>query len=103
VASHAGCRVWNQDFTQDPNVEGDCAHLRGECRDECSEVLTAGGVYWLSSHCVHESLPLLHDTERQFVRVSLPSKADWYEGCTPNPLGVKPAAKTAPARRFLLL
>jgi len=63
-------------------------------------LLASGGLYWLSSLCVHESLPVVQDVHRQFVRISLPSTADWYEGCTPNPKGIQPTGKIMPRRRF---
>lgn len=100
VASAEGCRAWNQDFDGEPEVEGDCEHLRPQCREESSQILEAGGLYWMNPLCVHESLPMPVDTKRQFIRLSLPSTADWYEGCTPNPMGVMPTGRIMPRRRF---
>lgn len=93
VSSVVGCRAWNQEFQGDPKPEGDCDHLRAECRPECEVVLQPNTLYWMNPSCVHESMPMDVETERTFVRLSLPSKCDWYEGCTPNPLGIKPTGK----------
>jgi hypothetical protein len=101
VSSVEGCVAWNQEFPGEPKVEGDCEHLREHCKEECKVVLKANTLYWMSPGCVHESLPQPVDVIRTFVRLSLPSKCDWYEGCTPNPLGVKPTGKISRRRRFL--
>ncbi len=99
VANHPGCRAWAQDFEGRPEVEGDCEHFRDQC-DE-GQVLKPGTLYWMNPACVHESLPMTKGVKRQFLRISLPSNADWYEGCTPNPKGIQPTGKIQPRRRFL--
>ncbi len=101
VSSVEGCRAWKQTFDGEPKVEGDCEHLRDRCREENEVVLGANKLYWMSPGCVHESILMKEWTARTFVRVSLPSDCDWYEGCTPNPLGVKPAGRTASKRKFM--
>lgn len=101
VASHIGCRAWNQDFDGEPAPEGDCEHMRPQALGKNAEVLAANRLYWLGAHCVHESLRQGEDVERQFVRLSLPSTAEWYEGCTPNPKGILPTGPIAPRRRFM--
>lgn len=100
VSSHFGCRAWEGVFS-DPVAEGCCEHLRKDCPDNKAIKLEANRLYWMSPHCIHESVVMQEDCRRQFVRISLPSSADWYEGCTENPLGIKPTGKIAPARRFL--
>lgn len=101
VSDVAGCRAWGQEFAGVPAPEGDCEHFRPQCRLDRQETLAPGGIYWLGPLCVHESLPMEKDTRRTFVRLSLPSKAEWYEGCTPNPRGVLPTGPVAPRRRFM--
>jgi hypothetical protein len=99
VSSVEGCRAWNQNFPGEPKVEGDCEHLREHCKE--AVVLEANSLYWMSPGCVHESMPVAADIQRTFVRLSLPSACDWYDGCTPNPLGVKPSGKIARRRQFI--
>jgi len=101
ISDVEGCRAWNQYFKGEPKVEGDCEHLRDECLEQNAITLKANALYWMSPSCVHESFPMIVDTKRTFVRLSLPSKCDWYEGCTPNPLGVKPAGKISFRRKFM--
>jgi hypothetical protein len=55
-------------------------------------------VYLCAPDLVHEGLPMAVDTPRQFCRVSFPSDAPWYEGYTPNPLGIKPTGPIHPPR-----
>jgi hypothetical protein len=101
ISSVEGCMAWNKDFRGEPKVEGDCEHLREQCQEKDGILLKANTLYWMNPGCIHESLPMKEDTVRTFVRLSLPSKCDWYEGCTPNPLGVKPTGKIAPRRYFM--
>ena len=90
AASHTGSRGWSQDFTGSAGPDGDCAHLAGEC-DPAAEVVLRGGVaYFCGALAVHESIPAAHDMQRQFVRLSMPSDAPWYEGYTANPTGIQP-------------
>lgn len=58
----------------------------------------AGDVYWVDGACVHESLPVVEDTKRQFVRLSMPNNGPWFEGYTKNPAGIQPSAETLPMR-----
>lgn len=101
ISDVVGCQAWHQLFSGDPKVEGDCEHLRNQCREDCAVTLKPRTLYWLSPSCVHESLPMSVNTRRTFVRLSLPSKCDWYDGCTPNPLGIKPTGKINLRRRFM--
>ena len=100
VSDVPGCRAWNQIFYGEPAVEGDCEHLRNQCKGN-GTILEPRQLYWFSPSCVHESLIQKHNVQRTFIRVSLPSKCDWYEGCTPNPLGIMPTGKIQKQRRFL--
>lgn len=95
LSSHVGCRAWYQWFDDLPKEDGDCEHLRKSCKPMCQFTLEPGRIYKFEPLTVHESIPMNRDTERQFVRVSYPSNAAWYEGYTENPLGIKP---TGPIR-----
>lgn len=100
VSSHAGCRIWAQEFEGWPGDEGGCEHLRGELKSE-GTVIGPGEVYWMGGLCVHESIPQPEAVKRQFVRLSLPSDCPWFEGYTENPLGVKPTGEILPRRVFM--
>lgn len=56
--------------------------------------------YWLDGLCVHESIIQKEDTQRTFVRLSMPSTAPWFEGYTKNPLGIQPTGKILTKRPF---
>lgn len=100
VSSHPGCRAWAQEFSGEVGDEGSCGHLRDELLSN-GTVLGAGEVYWLDGMCVHESIPQPASVNRQFVRLSLPSEAPWFEGYTENPLGVLPTGPILPRRKFM--
>ena len=70
AASVVGCRVWRGTFKGEPQNDGDLSHIR-EQLDE-GELVPAGVGFQLSPDCVHESLPLNTDTQRQFLRIALP-------------------------------
>jgi hypothetical protein len=100
VSSYVGCRAWKQLFKGEVGEEGNCEHLFDEL-DSPGTILEAGSVYWLGGLCVHESLTQPEKINRQFVRLSLPSDAPWYEGYTENPLGVMPTGPILPRRIFM--
>jgi len=99
VSSHPGCIAWNQDFEGWPGWEGECDHLAGQCG--VGTVFGANEVYWVDGLCVHESIPQSNPVSRQFVRLSMPSSAPWFEGYTVNPLGVLPTGEILPRRLFM--
>ncbi len=101
VASHVGCRAWNGQFEGFPGYEGECDHLADQCCPENEVVFGAGEVYWVDGLCVHESIPQAQAVDRQFVRLSMPSTAPWFEGYTENPMGVKPTGPILPRREFM--
>lgn len=98
AASHTGCRAWTGEIAGWPGPNGDCEHMRSELREVASMSLLGGRVYRLNPTAVHEAIALEQATRRQFVRLSLPSEAPWYEGYTPNPTGVQPTGPIHPAR-----
>lgn len=100
VSSIPACRAFNQHFDGWPGEEGDCEHMRDQLTD--GTLLASGEVFWLDGLCVHESLRMKSRmTERQFVRVSLPSNAPWFEGYTVNPSGVLPTGPILLRREFM--
>lgn len=98
AASVAGCNVYAGDFQGYPGPNGDCSHLKDECNDKTTVLLDANQAYWLGPMTVHEVFPMKEATKRQFVRISMPSTAPWYEGYTENPNGIKPTGPIHPAR-----
>ncbi len=98
VASDAGSRAWRQEFEGEPGDWGDCGHLREQLDPAAVITLEGGFVYELGALTVHETLPARCDQFRQFLRLSMPSKADWPASNTPNPLGVQPEGRTIEAR-----
>jgi len=100
VSSHHGCVAWAQDFDGEIGEEGSCEHLRNQLSSP-GTLFGAGEVYWCDGLCVHESIPQPIPVKRQFVRLSLPSTAPWYEGYTENPLGVQPTGPILPRRIYM--
>lgn len=98
ASSHIGCQGWDQVFDGYPEADGDCVHLAPQCQEESKIIMQPGGVYWCGHLAVHEALPMVEKTKRQFVRISMPSDLPWYAGCTPNPLGIMPEGPIAPRR-----
>ncbi|MFA5935752.1 MAG: hypothetical protein WC787_02790 [Patescibacteria group bacterium] len=98
ASSHLGCRAYSQEFRGWPKPNGDCAHLAEQCDPGCEVPMVGGHAYWLEPLTVHEPLLLESTTRRQFVRISMPSDAPWYEGYTINSLGIKPTGPIHPAR-----
>ena len=104
VSSVVGCRAYNQTFSDLTMIgdEGEAYFFERECRKENEVILQANRVYWLSPRCIHESLPMDKETNRQFVRLSLPSTAPWFKGYTENPLGIKPTGPILEPRIFMV-
>lgn len=98
VASHVGCRVWDQKLTFNPGKDGDCSHLAKLLDPDKAVVLRPNRAYWCSPVAVHETIPAETDVMRQFCRISFPSEEPWHEGYTPNPLGIQPTGPIHPAR-----
>jgi len=101
VSSHAGCKAWNQSFSGWPGDEGECEHLASQCREDAAKVFEAGCIYWADPLCVHESLLMTETVQRQFIRLSLPSTAPWFEGYTANPLGIMLSGPVLERRAFM--
>jgi hypothetical protein len=104
AASELGCRAWKQDFDGYPGPNGDCAHLRGQTERSHGGMLLlhAEEVFFCGPLTVHEALPMVKDTRRSFVRLSMPNDCPWYEGYSRNPLGVEPTGPIrAPRTAFM--
>lgn len=99
AGSEAGCRAWR----------GSCGGVIGQDgeADEvdvsaCEEfILKSNVAYWLDGLCVHESLPAPKAHDRQFVRLSMPSNAPWFEGYSINSKGIRPTGPILPPREFM--
>jgi hypothetical protein len=99
VASHVGCQAWRGCIDGWPGNDGECDHLAEQLGEPT--VFQPNVVYWVDGLCVHESLSQKERTPRQFVRLSMPSNAPWFEGYTENPLGIKPTGEILPPRKYM--
>lgn len=91
AASVRGCTAYRQDFDDAPGQNGDCEHLRWQLGED-AVFMKANIAYWCNPLCVHEGIGMEEQTFRQWIRLSLPSDAPWYEGYTVNP-NVKPTGE----------
>jgi hypothetical protein len=98
VSSPAGCRAYVGEFSGWPGNDGEAEHLREQLGEPV--LFGAEQVFWVDGLCVHESVPMVADTKRAFVRLSLPSCAPWFEGYTENPK-VRPTGPILPRRAFM--
>ena len=101
VSNIVGCKAWNQEFEGALGYEGEADHLADQCKEENATLFQPNRLYWVDGLCVHESLPMLEDCDRQFIRLSMPSTAPWFEGYTENPKGIKPTGPILPRRSFM--
>lgn len=95
AASRIGAVAYLGDFTGDAGEDGRCEHLRKQLG--LAVDMEGGMAYACSPFLVHEALPLAAGP-RQFLRISLPNKAPWFQGYTPSPYGVLPAGPILPRR-----
>lgn len=96
AASAPGCRMWNTNFEVEVGEDGDCEQVRPQLG--AGHDMEANTAYHMEPLTVHETLPQLQDGPRQFLRISFPSDAPWYEGYTKNPLGIQPRGPIHPPR-----
>lgn len=99
VSSTSHCKAYLGMVNGEPDDEGGCDHL--DVSNLTPYLFKAKTVYWVDGACVHESLPVSEETNRQFVRLSMPSNGPWFEGYTENPCGIKPSHDTLPRRSFM--
>lgn len=100
VASVKGCKAYNQTFNGEVGKDGECAKLAPQLKEESSCVFEENTAYWVDGLCVHESVPQKEDTNRIFLRLSMPSSAPWFEGYTKNPKGILPTGRILKKREF---
>lgn len=98
ISSHIGCRAWNKSYNGAPKMYGYCEHLRPQFPDDEALVLQPNIAYHMGGLTVHESIRVTERCQRQFVRLSMPSDADWNDSNTHNPLGIKPTGRVVPSR-----
>lgn len=98
TSSHYGCDAWAQSFDGVPGSDGGCEHLRAQCRVTALVPLRPGVLYELNPLAVHVARPMSSATRRQFLRVSMPSSAPWFDGYTRNPRGIEPGGPVMPRR-----
>lgn len=102
VSSVAGCKAYLQEFDGELGKDGECDKISAQCDESKAVIFQPNQAYWVDGLCVHESLPQVKETERQFVRLSMPSNAPWFEGYTENPNGVKPTGPIlAPRTKYM--
>ena len=95
ISNTPHCKAYLGIFDGIPGDEGECDHL---IPPNEGEIFEAGHIYWVDGACVHESLPVIEQTKRQFVRLSMPSNGPWFEGYTKNPTGILPSNDILPMR-----
>lgn len=101
VSNIAGCKAWNQEgLFGKLGQDGEADHFASQLRGENATIFQPNNVYWVDGLCIHESLSMQKDCERQFVRLSMPSNGPWFTGYTENPLGIKPTGEILPRRQF---
>lgn len=98
ASSVVGCEAFHQTFDGQSGSNGDCSHLADQLDRDSRVVLEPNVVYAMDGDTVHRSLVHTEQEARQFVRLSMPSDAAWYEGYTRNPLGVEPTGPVLPER-----
>lgn len=98
AASVTASMGWVGDFQAVIGPDGEVDQLDLQTHRLDPIALVKGTVYHCNSHFLHQALPLAQTVQRQFVRVSTPSDAPWYEGYTENPLGIRPTGPVLPSR-----
>lgn len=98
AASRFGCVGYDQEFEGEVEDDGGAEHLRDQCRARDQVTMEGHCLFFCNGLAVHESVARPFDMKRQFLRVSLPNSCPWYEGYTPNPLGILPTGPILPAR-----
>ncbi len=70
AASASACRAWEGVFDAAPDSGGDLSHIADQLGE--GTLLPANVGFLLSPDCIHESLPMMADTRRTFLRIALP-------------------------------
>ena len=100
VASNNGTRAFIQNFKGSPGHEGDCEHLRKQCKTPT--VFADHEAWWCSGLLVHEGVPATASGPRQFLRISMPSDAPYHWPYTENVTGIKPITSLGPDRKAFM-
>ncbi len=98
VTNTIGAKAYLQNFDGNIGAEGDCEHLRSECKEENAVIFGNSEAWWCGPTCVHESVPMIELTKRQFLRISFPSMAPYHWPYTENITGVTPVTQPGPDR-----
>jgi len=87
-------RVWNTLINSPERVVGEhgdlehVRHLLGEPR-----LIKKYEVVWMTDRTPHESVPVVQNCDRQYIRLVTSDVSVWYsKHSTPNPLGIVPPA-----------
>jgi hypothetical protein len=97
-ASVRGAHAWRGELDVEFDDDGGCEGARASLNGLTEVPLQGGCVYQCGPFTIHESVPMRVETLRSFARLSMPSDSPWFEGYTPNPLGVKPTGPILPRR-----
>ena len=103
VSSTSHCRAYLGVVKGEPGPQGEADHLLTQTEEKNFITFDSNQIYWVDGACIHTSLPVEKATQRQFVRLSMPSNGPWFENYTPNPTGVKPSNETLSSRRTQLV
>lgn len=79
------CAIWKTECL-DTSVDGDIGHLADHYPYEDATIMTAGEVQQIGILTPHESLPVEHDGDRQFLRIMSSGVHGREPYFTPNPL-----------------
>lgn len=101
VSNIIGCKAYNQEFDGTIGRDGECDSLAQQCDESKATLFQSGALYWVDGLCVHESIPMTQTSKRQFVRLSMPSKAPWFEGYDVNPRGILPSGPVLSRRKYM--
>lgn len=83
------CRVYVGNLPDTPKHDGDCEHMRDQLHTMQQIDMKANEIWWVNGLCLHETMPQKTAGVRQFFRMTMPNKGDWYSEYTENPVGVK--------------
>lgn len=68
ASSYPGCKVYEGLFEGEPSEQGDLSHIKNQLGK--GKLLNANEWHILSPDCIHESMPMVKKTKRQFIRVA---------------------------------
>jgi hypothetical protein len=95
------CRVYVGNLPGIPAYDGCCEHMRDLLHTMQTIDMKAGEIWWMNSLALHETVPQANAGVRQFIRMSMPNKGQWYSDYTENPTGLKAPGEIVGARMHL--